>query len=102
MARRNFRKRSGVIVDQCRDHGTWLDGHELERIAGFVFSGRAAEADRIEAAERDAERCRSAAAARTRTIRVELDGWSDRIFSTGERQRGAAESVLSFLVSLFD
>src|SRR5262245_11013345 len=36
MQRRNFQRVSGVIVDVCRRHGTWLDADELERIAGFV------------------------------------------------------------------
>lgn len=59
MARRNYQKRSGVIIDQCHAHGTWLDAHELERIAGFVLSGRAqrvadAEADRRTAREKEA------------------------------------------------
>lgn len=40
MHRRNFRKASGVIIDRCSTHGTWLDADELERIAGFVLSGR--------------------------------------------------------------
>jgi Zn-finger nucleic acid-binding protein len=39
MQRRNFRRSSGVIVDACRRHGTWLDADELEQIAGFVLSG---------------------------------------------------------------
>ncbi len=39
MQRRNFRKSSGVIVDRCRDHGTWLDADELEQIAGFLLGG---------------------------------------------------------------
>jgi len=39
MQRRNFRKSSGVIIDVCRSHGTWLDADELERIAGFILSG---------------------------------------------------------------
>lgn len=39
MARRNFHRTSGVIVDRCRAHGTWLDVNELEQIAGFVLSG---------------------------------------------------------------
>ena len=30
---------SGVIVDRCGDHGTWLDADEIEQIAGFVLSG---------------------------------------------------------------
>jgi Zn-finger nucleic acid-binding protein len=40
MQRRNFRKSSGVIVDVCGAHGTWLDADELEQIAGFILSGR--------------------------------------------------------------
>ena len=39
MRRRNFRKTSGVIIDCCNSHGTWLDADELERIAGFLLSG---------------------------------------------------------------
>jgi Zn-finger nucleic acid-binding protein len=27
---------SGVIVDQCKDHGLWLDPSELERVLAFV------------------------------------------------------------------
>lgn len=41
MQRRNFRKSSGVILDVCHDHGTWLDADELEQIAGFILSGGA-------------------------------------------------------------
>jgi Zn-finger nucleic acid-binding protein/ribosomal protein L40E len=40
MQRRNFRKASGVIIDRCHAHGTWLDADELEQIAGFILSGR--------------------------------------------------------------
>jgi Zn-finger nucleic acid-binding protein len=39
MRRRNFRKTSGVIIDCCNSHGTWLDADELERLAGFLLSG---------------------------------------------------------------
>lgn len=39
MRRRNFRQSSGVIIDECRRHGTWLDADELEEIAGFILSG---------------------------------------------------------------
>ena len=39
MARGNYRRTSGVIIDRCHDHGTWLDADELERIAGFILSG---------------------------------------------------------------
>jgi Zn-finger nucleic acid-binding protein len=39
MLRRNFRKSSGVILDVCAEHGTWLDADELEQIVGFILSG---------------------------------------------------------------
>lgn len=39
MNRKNFARISGVIVDSCRPHGTWLDASELEQIAAFVAHG---------------------------------------------------------------
>ena len=37
MQRRNYRKCSGIILDRCKSHGTWLDPDELEQIAGFIL-----------------------------------------------------------------
>ena len=48
MQRRNFRRSSGIIVDACRRHGTWLDPDELEQIAGFVLE-RGRDADFVTA-----------------------------------------------------
>ncbi len=39
MRRRNFGKRSGVIVDICNDHGVWFDADELTAVLAFVASG---------------------------------------------------------------
>jgi len=39
MLRQNFRKSSGVILDVCTAHGTWLDANELEQITGFILAG---------------------------------------------------------------
>jgi Zn-finger nucleic acid-binding protein len=39
MHRKNYGKRSGVIVDWCGPHGTWLDADELEQIASFIAGG---------------------------------------------------------------
>jgi Zn-finger nucleic acid-binding protein len=39
MHRRNFGKRSGVIIDQCKDHGMWFDAQELERILAWIREG---------------------------------------------------------------
>ena len=41
MNRRNYGRSSGIIVDLCTAHGTWLDADELEQIAGYILSGRA-------------------------------------------------------------
>jgi Zn-finger nucleic acid-binding protein len=51
MHRRNFGKVSGVIVDECHDHGVWLDCDELGKIAAFVASGGVAYGRKLEAEE---------------------------------------------------
>lgn len=39
MDRLNFARCSGVIVDVCREHGTWFDHDELRRIVHFLREG---------------------------------------------------------------
>jgi len=39
MHRTNFAQCSGVVVDICRDHGTWFDFQELHRIVQFIHRG---------------------------------------------------------------
>jgi len=39
MNRINLGSRSGVIADQCRDHGLWLDGGELRQILEWTKAG---------------------------------------------------------------
>lgn len=39
MQRRNYGRKSGVIIDSCRKHGVWLDGNELPRILKWIRSG---------------------------------------------------------------
>ncbi len=51
MNRRNYARRSGVIIDVCKDHGAWFDADELPRILAWVRSGGLAEAQRQEADE---------------------------------------------------
>lgn len=103
MARRNYQRRSGVIIDQCHEHGTWLDANELERIAGFVLSGRA---QRAADAEEDRERRREQDAAdeavRRVTIAAKVEQTDWTIF--GERRSSAlgAGSLIDFLARLLD
>jgi Zn-finger nucleic acid-binding protein len=49
MHRRNFARASGVIIDECKEDGIWLDADELGKIAAFVASGGLAYARRREA-----------------------------------------------------
>jgi Zn-finger nucleic acid-binding protein len=39
MHRVNFAQCSGVVVDVCREHGTWFDMAELQRIVEFIRAG---------------------------------------------------------------
>lgn len=39
MNRKNFAKISGVIIDECGNHGVWLDAGELEKIRHFIADG---------------------------------------------------------------
>lgn len=41
MQRMNFQRSSGVILDRCAEHGSWLDADELEQIVGFLLAGGA-------------------------------------------------------------
>ncbi len=100
MNRRNFQKRSGVIVDRCHQHGTWLDANELERIAGYVLSGRAAKAAMAEAmlgAEQEKQAARKAA------FRVQdTSAQSHSVFAGfGHAQESsAASTIVDLLVGL--
>ena len=50
MNRVNYGQSSGVIADQCRDHGVHLDAGELRRILSWVRAG-----GRVAAAQKIAE-----------------------------------------------
>jgi Zn-finger nucleic acid-binding protein len=39
MQRRNYGRKSGVIVDICRQHGIWFDADELHRILKWIRAG---------------------------------------------------------------
>ncbi len=41
MNRRTYGARSGVVVDECREHGIWLDGGELRQILKWTKVGGA-------------------------------------------------------------
>jgi Zn-finger nucleic acid-binding protein len=101
MGRRNFQKRSGVIIDQCHQHGTWLDAHELERIAGFVLSGRAQAAESIEVAQQDERERAEAREASLRARSVSFETHENDYSIFGRRQKNTAvETIFDLLTSL--
>lgn len=102
MNRRNFKKRSGVIVDRCHRHGTWLDANELERIAGFVLSGRA---ERVTAIEQEKEAARQKSEARAAVKRIGSpygESRSDHSIFGLRRKTVAAETIFDLLTGILN
>ena len=98
MARRNYRKKSGVIIDTCSEHGIWLDADELEQIAGFILSSAAGE--KIEAPSAEKRKKKAAAAATLSRFEGErafrhLNRTSR--FSSTSVNEGTVESIASLL-----
>jgi Zn-finger nucleic acid-binding protein len=58
MQRRNFVGISGIIVDWCKDHGTWFDYRELQGIINFIRNGGLQKARTIELTKLQEERHR--------------------------------------------
>ena len=90
MHRRNYQKSSGVIIDVCNTHGTWLDSDELEQIAGFILSGGRT-SPMLVAEEQDA--ASKAAALAAARLRIE-----HRFTPTFATRRG---SLLGLLLDIF-
>jgi Zn-finger nucleic acid-binding protein len=53
MNRRNYGRKSGVIVDVCARHGLWFDLHEIDRLLRWIHEGGEARSERL---QREAER----------------------------------------------
>lgn len=72
MQRRNFRKSSGVILDVCVEHGSWLDADELEQITGFILSG--GETSKVFSDPPPAKRADARATAEFARLRAQYEG----------------------------
>ncbi len=55
MNRQNFGRKSGVIVDLCRDHGLWFDLQELPRVLRWIQIGGEEQARRRDGEEAQAK-----------------------------------------------
>jgi len=88
MKRENYRRISGIIVDTCQRHGTFLDAGELELLVAFIEAGGAAAADHhqqredkyIEETERRSEEMTKTLreVSRARTSRYQWGGFPHR------------------------
>ncbi len=48
MNRRNYGRKSGVIVDVCARHGIWFDLHELDSLLRWIREGGEARAEKLQ------------------------------------------------------
>jgi Zn-finger nucleic acid-binding protein len=96
MHRRNFRKSSGVILDVCSEHGSWLDADELEQITGFILSGGATSPLLGEA--RSYTKGESRALVEMARARAQLEVERQR----RQEPRGVADGVLGLIKLLLD
>lgn len=72
MNRSNYGRRSGVVVDRCREHGTWFDATELNGVLDWVRRG----GETLAEERRREEEKMAASAARFRVEpRLPEDAW---------------------------
>ena len=102
MNRSNFQKRSGVIIDRCHEHGTWLDAHELERIAGFVSSGRAERASRLEESLKSNDDKQAARDAARRVQGLAADTGSDYSIFGEKRNSSTVGTIFDLLIGILN
>ncbi|MBF0274294.1 MAG: zf-TFIIB domain-containing protein [Nitrospinae bacterium] len=86
MARRNFEKKSGIIVDICSDHGIWFDNDELNRLLLWVKKGGLIKAQ--EANLRD----------KNRLAKETKKGSSDFVMTSGSDYFDSHDTSLSFSI----
>jgi Zn-finger nucleic acid-binding protein len=55
MHRRNYGRRSGVLIDLCGEHGVWFDMKELDRIIHWVKAGGLGDARKWEQQQQSAQ-----------------------------------------------
>lgn len=86
MNRVNFARRSGIILDVCRSHGTWFDADELPRVVEFVLRGGVEEASK-----KDLEQVREEARRATADAKAaQASGMVEPIGSYGRYERDFA------------
>lgn len=93
MNRTNFAHCSNVVVDVCRQHGTWFDKDELQRIVEFIRAGGLEISRAHLMAEVEVKRRRSGTAQAGNVQNIRLDTTVDNVLFWGDGISAAA-SVL--------
>lgn len=100
MNRVNYARISGIIVDVCREHGTWFDAQELPALLDFVRRGGLDVARSRETVALADERRRLERERATRTQPEAMRGNGHVMWThTGERANGAG--LFTLLGALF-
>ena len=93
MHRVNFAKCSHVIIDVCKQHGTWLDKDELRRIVEFIQAGGMDKVREMDIARLERERRELNAAYATKGSM-----WSERTPGDYEGRGTAIDGVAGAIV----
>jgi Zn-finger nucleic acid-binding protein len=72
MKRHNYRRISGVIIDTCPQHGTFLDTGELQALEAFIRAGGMAAASRHQ--EKETQRLADTERRADRMVQTLRDG----------------------------
>ncbi len=97
MARRNFARRSGVIIDSCREHGIWFDAGELHSLLQWIRRG-----GQKQAQQRERGQARAASrAARTRGATSRIEKMACSVGTPRFAASGADSSPLMDVLGVF-
>jgi len=98
MNRVNYARISGIIVDVCRDHGTWFDVHELPALLEFVKRGGL---DRARARETEALANERRRLERAQLMRSAMDQGRERMGGIVPVRESRREGTFDLLRDLF-
>lgn len=99
MHRVNFARCSAVVVDVCRQHGTWFDKDELRRIVEFIQRGGFDKARARDIAELERQR-RRLEAERAAGTRDRMSGYGTA--GHDSREGALVDVAASVLTAFFD
>lgn len=94
MNHKSFSRGSGIVLDWCRDHGTWLDRQELQQIFSYIRSGGLQMSREHEQRDLEEEK------ARLRLKQFEIETRANRMGNVGNSTPSldnAGDSILQFL-----